>query len=280
MPCKNPVCVVVTGASSGLGRAVTELALQEGCNVVATLRTPSMLDDLTAQYEPSRLLVLPLDVSVKDDVTAAFARARVAFGCIDVVYSNAGYTIVGEVEDAPDALTRPLFDTNFWGAVYVAQEALRFFRDVNQSPGGRLLQVSSFLGYASIPSAAFYSLEALTEGMVQELSEGWNIKTTIIQPGLYPTKILSSKMAVHPLSAKYCASDNQSRAVRDGLASATATRKSVAKYAAQVFRLAQLDEPPLRLALGDDALAAMRGKVEQLVKEMDDYAIWSADLDL
>jgi NAD(P)-dependent dehydrogenase (short-subunit alcohol dehydrogenase family) len=146
----------VTGASSGLGRAVTELVLQEGHNVVATLRQPSMLDHLSAQYGCSRLVVLQLDVSIKADVAAAFARARVAFGRIDVVYSNAGYTIIGEVEESPDELARPLFDTNFWGAVYVAQEALRFFRDANPTPGGRLLQVSSFLGHACIPSAAFY----------------------------------------------------------------------------------------------------------------------------
>jgi hypothetical protein len=102
---------------------------------------------------------------------------------------------------------------------------------------------------------------------------------TIIQPGLYPTQVVSSKTAAQPLSAKYSAPDNPSRATRDGLATVTATCKSVAKYAAQIFRLAQLEGPPLRLALGEDALAAMRGKVARLMKEMDEYAIWSADLD-
>jgi NAD(P)-dependent dehydrogenase (short-subunit alcohol dehydrogenase family) len=115
-----------------------------------------MLSDVSSKYGPDRLLVLKLDVGAKAEVAAAFARARVAFGRIDVVYSNAGYTTVNEVEDTTDEIARPMFDTNFWGAVYVAQEAVRFFRDVNPVQGGRLIQVSSFFGHASSPSVAFY----------------------------------------------------------------------------------------------------------------------------
>jgi len=96
---------------------------------------------------------------------------------------------------------------------------------------------------------------------------------------MYPTKVISSKTNVHPLSAKYNTPDNPSPRTRENMASVTATNKSVWKYAAQVHRLTQLPEPPLRLALGDDAVAAMRGKAGRLVKDLDDFAVWSSDLD-
>lgn len=141
MASSNSKVWFVTGASSGFGRAVTEVMLQKGDNVVATLRKPAMLDDLTKLYPKNRLLTLPLDVTVPGDITTAFVKAREAFGRIDVVFNNAGLAIVSEAEGMPDDDAKLLFDTLFWGAANVTKEAVTTFRDFNRPPGGRLLQV-------------------------------------------------------------------------------------------------------------------------------------------
>ena len=110
------------------------------------------------QYPSTRLLVLQLDVTSRSAIVEAFRRSKEAFGRIDVVYNNAAYTFVGEVEGTPDSVSRALFDVNFWGMVDVSTEAIRFFRDVNPpGVGGRLLQVSSFLANEAFPCAGFYS---------------------------------------------------------------------------------------------------------------------------
>lgn len=148
----------VTGASSGFGRQLTELALANGDNVVATLRKPPVLDDLKSRYPPARLLVLKLDVTKPLEITQAFAHAQDTFGRIDIVFNNAGYGLLAEVEGTPDETARALFETNFWGSANVSREAVRFFREVNKpGVGGRLLTVSSFVGLSPLPCSGYYS---------------------------------------------------------------------------------------------------------------------------
>lgn len=148
---------LVTGTSTGLGKALVELVLAKGEIVVATARRTAPLDDLKAAYPASRLLVLKLDVSKPAEITAAFAQAKDAFGRLDVVVNNAGWGTFGEVESVVDADARAMFDTNFWGAVDVSRAALAFFREVNApGVGGRLVQISSCCGVVGLPGQAFY----------------------------------------------------------------------------------------------------------------------------
>ena len=136
---------------------MTELALQKGDKVVATLRKPEVLADLKASHPSSQLLVVPLDVSKPDQIASAFDTAVKAFGRIDVVFNNAGYTVLGEVESVGDADARACCEVNFWGAVHVAQHSIRVFRDVNKPVGGRLINSSSFLGLVGAPAIGIYS---------------------------------------------------------------------------------------------------------------------------
>ncbi len=131
-------------------------ALAHGDRVVATLRKPEDLDDFKAKYTPEQLLVLRLDVSKLDEIKPAFAKAKEVFGRIDVVFNNAGYVVLGEAEAIPDEPARALFDVNFWGAVHVSQEAVRFFREENSPQGGRLIQNSATAGLAAPPIMGFY----------------------------------------------------------------------------------------------------------------------------
>jgi NAD(P)-dependent dehydrogenase (short-subunit alcohol dehydrogenase family) len=147
----------VTGSSVGLGRCTVEHLLAQGEKVVATLRKPSALSDLSAKYPASQLLVVKLDVTSPADIEAAFAKAVETFGRVDVLYNNAGYGSVGEIEGTPDDVARGVFEVNFWGSTNVAREAIRVFRDVNKPAGGRLLQASSMAGAAGMPGIGYYS---------------------------------------------------------------------------------------------------------------------------
>ena len=106
----------ITGASSGFGHAFASYALEKGYNVVATARNPAKLESLVAQA-PDRVLALTLDVDRPRDAEAAVSAAVERFGRIDVLINNAGYAIVGAVEETPDTELRALMETNFFGAV-------------------------------------------------------------------------------------------------------------------------------------------------------------------
>lgn len=136
---------------------MTELVLAKGDIAVATLRKPEVISDLSSKYTSKQLLVLKLDVSKPAEVVAAFDAAVKAFGRIDVVFNNAGYSVLGEVEAASEQIARGVFDVNFFGAVNVSKEAVRIFRDVNRPQGGRLIQMSSGVVYYEAGAIAFYA---------------------------------------------------------------------------------------------------------------------------
>ena len=116
-----------------------------------------MLDDLVQKYPPTRILVLKLDVTQEEQILDAFLRAKTVFGRIDVVVNNAGVGQIGEVETTEEGRTRALMETNFWGALHVTKEAVRFLRDENPAgAGGRLLQMSSYLGLVGLPGTSSY----------------------------------------------------------------------------------------------------------------------------
>ena len=119
----------VTGSSTGFGRLMTELVLKNGDRAVATLRRPEVLADLASKYGKDKLLVLKLDVTHPEEIKAAFDDAAKHFGRIDVVFNNAGFIAAGETEAISEDSARKMFETNFWGAARVSQEAVRFFRD-------------------------------------------------------------------------------------------------------------------------------------------------------
>lgn len=183
-----------------MGRAMTEHVLSQGDIAVATLRKPAVLADLARKYTKDRLLVVKLDVTNKAEIQSAFAAARAAFGRVDVVFNNAGYSVLGELESVPEETARTLFDTNFWGSLNVALEAVRVFRDENQPRGGRLINNSSLLAVITGPAIGIYAaskhgaerapvrsavanilhsaLEGVMETLAIELDPTWNIKVS------------------------------------------------------------------------------------------------------
>ena len=136
---------------------MVELALWKGDSVVATLRSSDRLEEFNAEFAPcEQLLALKMDVTDKEEIATAFARAKEQFGGIDVVFNTAGRGCLGEVEGTSDEMAREVFELNFWGAVNVSREAVRFFREENKPARGRLLNISSGAGMVGMPAGAFF----------------------------------------------------------------------------------------------------------------------------
>ncbi|KAH9923789.1 hypothetical protein B0H21DRAFT_154151, partial [Amylocystis lapponica] len=294
---------LITEASSGFGLEMTKRVLKNGDIAVATLRKPEVLADLEAQYSRDSLLVLKLDVSKTHDITDAFARTREVFGRLDVVFNNAGYTLLGEIEGTTDELARAVFEVDFWGAIHVSQEAVKFFREVNApGVGGRLIQTSSILGRTSVASSGWYSaakageskfysvtagaelrpsaLEAASEAMSRELDPAWNIKVTIFEPGGFRTNTVATSMVMAPMHPAYNnpAIPNGPVALRQGVTNTLMGDPE--KAAVLMYKLSGLAEPPLRLPLGHDSIYLYKAQLASLTADLEKYESWSADINV
>ncbi|OCH95133.1 NAD(P)-binding protein [Obba rivulosa] len=275
----------ITGASTGFGRAMTELVLKNGDAVVATLRKPEVLAGLSAQYPVDRLLVLKLDVQNENEIIAAFAAAKEKFGRLDVVFNNAACGVLSEVESAAgnETLVRDMFEVNFWGATHVSQAAVKFFREVNKPGiGGRLLQVSSLAGIEGVPTFGFYNatkfaLEGISEALAKELDPSWNIKVTIIEPGAFITEGQSKITHIDPLPAYAKA---PAAFIRSSMSALTQKPSGAdpLKAVKAFYRLANLPEPPLHFPIGEDAIEAVRRKTAGLLADTDAFTSWSEGL--
>ncbi|KAJ7183875.1 hypothetical protein C8R46DRAFT_1309033 [Mycena filopes] len=284
----------ITGASQGFGRLMTQKALVNGEKLVATLRKPEDLSDLRSQYTEQQLLILRVDVSKSEDILAAFPTAEKTFGRIDVVFNNAAYGIIGEIEGTGEEKARHMFDTNFWGSVSVTKEAVRVFRDVNKPMGGKLLVLSSIFGIDTSPGAGFYAaskfaLEAVTEALAKELDPAWNINggitpcVMIICPGWFKTNFTTTNGEVTPVHPAYTENENlASRQVRKFFKSLIPGDSPVfqdpAKLISKFWDLSNVEKPPHRIAFGEDAKGIFMGKSVALKADVEVSEEWAKDL--
>ena len=245
----------ITGASRGFGRVWTEAILQRGDQVAATARDARNLDDLKARFGDA---VLPLALDVTDDaqVRQAVAQAHGHFGRLDVVLNNAGYSLVGTVEEVGVDEVRAQFDTNFLGTLRVIQAALPLLR---QQGGGHVVGVSSTLGHVAMPLIGLYcstkwAFEALHESLAQEV-KGFGIKVSIIEPGAYATEFGG------PQSLKMATAKQEYAGLREQVFGRMMGMQRGDPQATPeaVFALVDAPEPPLRLILGSDGVPWLRG---------------------
>ncbi|KAF9559520.1 NAD(P)-binding protein [Agrocybe pediades] len=264
---------LVTGSSSGFGRAIVEAALKQGDRVIATLRKPSVLDDLVAKTSSEQLLVVKCDVSVASDIKNAFEQGVAKFGGMDIVFNNAGYAIFAEVESTPEDAARKMFDVNFWGASNVSREAVRVFRDVNAK--------GKVVAFPFLPYYSARSLEGLTEGLVQELDPTWNIKVTLLELDLFKTKSQDENLFKFP-SIKPYAENAAFQGLRSGYEASVAPG-DITKAARRVVEVSYLKDKkdakiPLHWTMGKFATAQGPAKLRNTVKEMEDFESWSDNL--
>ncbi|KAG1814469.1 hypothetical protein EV424DRAFT_1413928 [Suillus variegatus] len=265
----SPKVWFITGSSSGFGRSMTEYALSQGDIVVATLRKPQVLSDLEARYSADKLLVLKVDVTKQEDIDEAFARTRSVFGRLDVVFNNAGYALISEIEGTPDDKARELFETNFWGATNVSRAAVKFFREVNElGKGGIILQVSSVGGINAFAGLSYYAaskhaLEGFSDGLAKEK------QVCIIEPGEFHTNVIGETTAL-PQHPAYADESFPTSVLRKTLNGAL-WKGDADKFARTVHEVVQGGKIPKRLPMGLDAL-------EDLKATVDETKGWSVDL--
>ncbi len=256
----------ITGTSSGFGHAFATYALSKGYHVVATARDVSKLQPLVAQA-PDRVLPLALDVDRPGDPPAAISAAIQRFGRIDALINNAGFGIVGAAEETPDHELRALMETNFFGAVAVIRAALPVLRAqgagaiVNISSQGGQLSFGGFSAY----SASKFALEGFSEALAYEVAP-FGIKVLIVEPGNFRTNLLGSGTRRMPELAAY--RDVVGR-TRDFVRESNGTQVGDPLRAAAAIDLALAAErTPLRLQLGEDAVAAVRAHAEGLLADL------------
>ena len=261
----------ITGASSGFGRAFASHALAQGHNVVATARNTAMLADLAASA-PDRVLLQPLDVTVAGAAEKALAAALARFGRVDVLINNAGYGIVGALEETPSAELRAVMETNFFGAVAMTQAVLPQMREqrsgaiVNISSLGGQLSFGGFSAY----SASKFALEGMSEALAQEVAP-FGIKVLIVEPGAFRTAFAAEALKTMPAIAAYQDSIGGTRSMMQQMHGTQ--EGDPAKVPAAVEKALQADTTPLRLQLGADSVNYVRAHAETLLA---DLATWEA----
>jgi NAD(P)-dependent dehydrogenase (short-subunit alcohol dehydrogenase family) len=256
----------ITGASSGFGLAFAEHALAQGYNVVAAARNVSKLQALVARA-PERVLAVALDVDQPADAQKAVEAAMARFGRIDVLINNAGYAIVGALEETPEAELRAQMETNFFGAIRVTQAVLPVMRRqhsgaiVNVSSLGGQLSFSGFSAY----SASKFALEGASEALAQEVAP-FGIKVLIVEPGQFRTNLAGAGMRHMPIMDVY---REVVGGTRDFAREMNGTQAGDPRKAAEVIdRALAAETTPLRLQLGADSVDAIRAHAQQLLTDM------------
>jgi NAD(P)-dependent dehydrogenase (short-subunit alcohol dehydrogenase family) len=258
---------LITGVSTGLGRALAEAALADGHRVAGTLRN----EPARAAFEalrPGRSFGLRLDVTDEEAVPQVVARVEAEAGPIDVLVNNAGYGLEGLVEESTMADLRRQFEVNVFGAVAMLKAVLPYMR---QRRRGHIVNITSMGGLVTFPGVGFYNgskfaLEGITEALRQEVAP-LGIAVTAVEPGRFRTDWAGRSMVRAPRSiADYDASFDPIRASR---AEGSGRQPGDPHKAARaILALVASGKPPGHLILGPDALRLVRGKLDALQAEL------------
>jgi NADP-dependent 3-hydroxy acid dehydrogenase YdfG len=244
----------LTGASRGFGRIWAEAALERGDKVAATARNIDSLAGLKEKYGEN-VLPLELDVTKPGQAATAVARAHAHFGRLDIVVNNAGYSLVGTIEEASVEDVKAMYETNVFGALAVIQAALPLLR---KQGSGHILGTSSNLGHITLPVIGYYcsskwAFEAIHESLSAEV-KSFGIKVTIIEPGAYATEFGSQD------SLKFTADmEIYSDFKTQFFGRLKDTERGDPKATPQaLFQIVDAENPPLRFNLGSHNLPGVR----------------------
>ena len=266
----------ITGASSGFGSEIARQALERGDNVVAGARRLDSLSELRDRYA-ERVLLSRADVTDAADRERALREAIERFGRIDVLVNNAGHTQVGAVEETTDEELRDLFELHFFAPAALTRAVLPVMREQG---GGWIVQMSSVGGQVTAPGFSAYcatkfALEGLSETLRDEVAP-FGINVLIVEPGAFRTGLFRRGAArfSEPMSAY----DATVGATREYVATAGGSQPGdPAKAARAILTAIESREPPLRLALGEDAIGNIRRRLASLNAELDRWAPVGSD---
>ncbi|MDJ0798333.1 MAG: SDR family oxidoreductase [Calothrix sp. MO_167.B12] len=268
----------ITGSSTGFGRTLAETVLKQGDRVIATARKPEQLEDLIAQY-PETAIGLRLDVTDKAEIRTVIEKAIAAFGQIDVLVNNAGYGLIGALEEVSDEQIQRNFDTNLFGAINVIRAVLPMMRS---QQSGHIINMSAIAGFTnelgfSIYGGAKFALEGVSEALHGEVAP-LGIKVTIVEPGPFRTDFIGRSLdraeeqmeAYQGTVGKFVNFLNNIEGKQPG---------DPQKAAQAIMQAVKSPNPPLRLVLGKYAYTKFRKKLESLTAELDTWEAVAANTD-
>ncbi|MEU4601196.1 oxidoreductase [Nocardia sp. NPDC023988] len=265
-----PQIWLVTGASSGFGRAIAQAAIEAGDIVIAVARRTAALDDLVAAH-PDQLETVALDVTDTDRIDTVIADVVARHGRIDVLVNNAGRTHVGAVEETTDAELRGLFDLHLFGPAALTRAVLPHMRSQRS---GAIVQMSSvggqlsFAGFSAY-SATKFALEGLSEALAEEVAP-FGIKVLIVEPGAFRTGLFGPGAAAFSAESEvYADTAGATRRMVEG--GDGAQPGDPAKAAAAIRTALAAEHTPLRLPLGSDSVDAVLGHLDAV---RDDVLTW------
>lgn len=262
---------LITGCSSGLGRALAARVLARGHRVVATARQAAALAELAEAY-PERCRCLTLDVTSPAQVTTAVAQAAEAFGRLDVVVNNAGYGLIGALEEHSEEQIERNFETNFLGAVRVMRAALPILRAQGRGHFVNISAAAAIANYAgfSVYGATKAALEAVSESLAAEVKP-LGLRVTIVQPGPFRTDFIARSL--EPAAGAIPAYEATSGKFRRFLATMDGKQPGdPARAADAIIAAVAAEQPPLRLVLGKYAIEKTRRKFAAASRELDTWA--------
>ena len=255
----------ITGASSGFGRAITEAAVAADDTVIATARNAEVLSGIAAAH-PGQVEAVSLDVTDTAAIEAAVQDVIARHGRIDVLVNNAGRGHVGAAEETSDEELRSLFDVHVFGPAALTRAVLPSMRERRS---GTIVQMSSMGGQLSFAGFAAYSgtkfaLEGMSEALAPEVRP-LGVKVLIVEPGAFRTGFFGSTTDSGQIT-DYAATVGQTR--RMVLASDGHQPGDPAKAAAAIITAIDAPGTPLRLPLGDDAVDAISGHLDNVRAEL------------
>jgi NAD(P)-dependent dehydrogenase (short-subunit alcohol dehydrogenase family) len=242
---------LITGASSGFGRAIATAAREAGDIVVPAVRTKTDADQIE------------LDVTDTGRIPHVVDEVVQRHGRIDVLVNNAGRAVIGAIEETTDAELRDLMDVHFFGPAALIRAVLPHMRERRS---GAIVQMSSMGGQMSFPGAGAYSatkwaLEGLSEALAGEVAP-FGIRVLVVEPGAFRTGLHGSRMlmsAEHPAYAEIVGPVRRAQFDLD-----ESSPGDPAKAAAAILAALEADRPPLRLVLGPDAVDAVLGHLDSV----------------
>lgn len=259
---------LITGAGSGIGAATARAAVRAGDRMVATGRNLDKVRGALGDIDSESIAFVALDVTSETQAKAAINEAIKAFGRIDVLVNNAGYSLLGNFEELTTAEIDGLMATNFYGVMHVMRAVLPVMR---QQRFGRIINISSLAGvvgfkHCSAYSAAKFAVEGLSQAVAQEV-EPFGIRLTTVAPGFFRTDLLDASNAKYATSsiADYAA-EGSAEAMWSGYDGQQ--QGDPAKLGEVLVTIAEMEAPPKQFLAGGDALAAALPALERRLADL------------
>jgi NAD(P)-dependent dehydrogenase (short-subunit alcohol dehydrogenase family) len=263
----------VTGASKGLGLTLVKKLLAQGYQVAATSRKMEDLNTAVGEWQEGDFLPLSMNIKSEESVGEAIAQTINHFGRVDVIVNNAGYGLMGGLEELTDAEARDNFDVNVFGSLNVIRKAMPHLRE---QQSGHIINISSIGGFIGnfpgfgIYCATKFAVQGFTESLAAEVKD-FGISATVVSPGYFRTNFLAPDSAVvptNPIDAYEAVRQSQKAHEEEINGNQPGDPE---KAAEAMIELSNAENPPVHLFLGEDAYHMAYKKIEFITTELENW---------